>query len=79
MADNANLTEKLSSMERANGRLIQQLDGVSLVSGFRRPRSSNDCNIDQWNPSELLLLCSTRSLELYCVPLQTMSGACGIM
>jgi len=32
LGDNANLTEKLSSMERANGRLIQQLDGVSLMA-----------------------------------------------
>lgn len=31
-AENANLTEKLASSERANGRLIQELDGVSLVS-----------------------------------------------
>ena len=31
-ADNANLTEKLASSERANGRLIQELDGVSLVN-----------------------------------------------
>jgi len=30
-AENANLTEKLASSERANGRLIQELDGVSLV------------------------------------------------
>lgn len=31
-AENANLTEKLASSERANGRLIQELDGVSLVN-----------------------------------------------
>lgn len=33
-AENANLTEKLASSERANGRLIQELDGVSLVTYF---------------------------------------------
>ena len=47
MADNANLTEKLSSMERANGRLIQQLDGVSLVSDFQMQIDSNNSNTDQ--------------------------------
>nr|CAH0106025.1 unnamed protein product [Daphnia galeata] len=31
-AENANLTEKLASSERANGRLIQELDGVSLMA-----------------------------------------------